>query len=286
MANRLRLHALIAATVLAIAVPAAAQDEPTRTIEHIAGDVYRFQNNFHFSVFMVTPEGIIATDPINAEAAQWLESELEKRFGVPIKYLVYSHDHADHISGGEVFADTATVIAHENAVAHIEGEKRATALPDMTFSERLTIKLGGKEVELVYLGYNHSDNMIVMRFPQERIVFTVDWVVVEGVPYRDFPYGYIDRWIEGLKRLEAMDFDILATAHGRMGVHADVAVHRGYIEDLRSQVLTHMRAGKTLDEIKQLVDLEKYKSWRRFDAWSQLNVEGMYRHLELYRGSH
>jgi hypothetical protein len=47
-----------------------------------------------------------------------------------------------------------------------------------------------------------------------------------------------------------------------------------------------MRAGKTLDEIKQLVDLEKYRSWRRFDAWSELNVEGMYRLLVQYRGAH
>ncbi len=70
-----------------------------------------------------------------------------------------------------------------------------------------------------------------------------------------------------------------------MGAHADVAGHRGYLEDLRGQVLGHMRAGRTLDEIKELVDLEKYRSWRRFDAWSQLNIEGMYRHLALYRGA-
>ena len=61
-----------------------------RSITKIAGDVYRFQNNFHFSVFMVTSDGIIVTDPINADAAKWLKAELATRFNQPVKFLVYS----------------------------------------------------------------------------------------------------------------------------------------------------------------------------------------------------
>ena len=108
--------------------------------------------------FLVTPEGVIATDPINAEAAAWLEAEIDKRFGRPIRYLVLSHDHADHSSGGEVFADTAAVIAHDRAKATIIGERRPTAVPDITFSDRMTLELGGKQVELIHVGRNHSDN--------------------------------------------------------------------------------------------------------------------------------
>ena len=52
------------------------RDLPKRSIKKIAGDLYRFQNNFHFSVFFVTPDGIIATDPINKGAAQWLNHNL------------------------------------------------------------------------------------------------------------------------------------------------------------------------------------------------------------------
>ena len=281
-----RLAAAMAGILFALGIePAGAQESPTREISHIAGDVYRFQNNVHFSVFMVTPAGIIATDPINADAAQWLKQQLDARFGRPVKYLVYSHDHVDHISGGEVFADTATVVAHERTKTHIVGEGRPTALPNITFSDRLTIELGGKSVELIYLGIGHSDNLIVLRFPQERVVFAVDMMVVNRVPYRDFPRGYIDHWIEALKRLEAIDFDILVPGHGQVGMRADVAVQGGYIEDLRAQVLRHMRAGKSLVEIKQLVNLESYKDWRRFDDWAELNVDGMYRHLTLYRGA-
>ena len=94
----------------------AAAQAPVREITKIAGEVYRFRNNDHFSVFAVTSAGIIATDPVNAAAATWLKDEMKKRWpDKAIKFVVYSHDHADHISGGEVWADTATVVAHDNA---------------------------------------------------------------------------------------------------------------------------------------------------------------------------
>jgi len=275
--------ALLVAAVLVLIGPAGAQDEPERSITNIAGDLYRFQNQFHFNVFLVTPDGIIVTDPINADAATWLKAELDTRFGVPVKYLVYSHDHVDHIAGGEVFADTATVVAHENARVQIIGEQRPTAVPDVTFSDRMTLTLGGKTVELIYVGLGHSDNSIVMLFPEERALFAVDIVTVDRVPYQDLKNNYVEQWIAGLKQVEAIDFDILVPGHGVVGVPADVAAHRGYLEDLRAQVLTHMRAGKSVDEIKQLVNLDQYKDWGQFEAWSPLNVEGMYRHLSLYR---
>ncbi|MGQ0545995.1 MAG: hypothetical protein ACT4P3_11790 [Betaproteobacteria bacterium] len=103
---------LVLALAGAAAVPAsrAQSPGPVREITRIAGEVYRFRNNNHYSVFAVTPAGVIATDPINADAARWLKGEIAQRFGQPVRYLVYSHDHADHIAGGEVFADTAIVM--------------------------------------------------------------------------------------------------------------------------------------------------------------------------------
>ena len=267
-------------SVIADNSPAAAQSAK-RSITKIA-DVYRFQNNFHFSVFMVTSDGVLATDPINADAAGWLKAEIAKRFNQPLKYLVYSHDHADHISGGEVFADSATVVAHVKAKEHIIGENRPTAIPDITFSDRLDLTLGGKTVELHYLGLGHGDNMIVMRFPG-NVLFVVDVVSPGTVAFRDFPGGYLEQWIDYLRKIEALDFDILAPGHGRMGTKADIIAFRTFMQELRAEVLGHMRVGKNLDEIKQLVTMPKYKSWGQYDNWFKLNVAGMYRHLQLYR---
>ncbi len=260
-----------------------AQTDAKRSITKIAGDLYRFQNNFHYSVFLVTSDGIIVTDPINADAARWLKAELAKRFNKPIKYLIYSHDHVDHSAGGEVFADTAIVVAHENAKAAIIGEQRPTAVPDITFSDQMTIELGGKRVELIYVGRSHSDNMIVMRFPAERAVFAVDFIPVKAVAWKNITDAYIPDWMDAIARVEAMDFDILVPGHGGLGTKADATAFRGYMEALYAAVLKGAREGKSLEAMQQSIRLDKYKDWHNYDVDLQLNVEGMYNQIKLHR---
>lgn len=256
---------------------------PVREIVPLKGSLYRFRNNAHTSVFVVTPAGVIATDPIDSGAARWLKDEIAKRFNQPVKYLIYSHDHRDHIAGGEVFADTATVVAHERTKRVILAEKRPTAVPQLTFSERMTLELGGTTVELLYVGRNHSDNSIVMRFPAERVLFAVDFIPVRTVGFRDFPDAYLEEWIESLKRVEALDFDILAPGHGPLGDKESVRAYRGYMEDLRDAVTVLAREGKSLEEIKQTVKLPQYESWGNYERMFQLNIEGMYRLVQANR---
>ena len=262
---------------------AVAQQGPKRAITNITGDLYQFRNNFYTSVFLVTSDGVIATDPFNADAAKWLKAEIKKRFNQPVRYLILSHDHPDHSSGGEVFADTATVIAHENAKRTIVGEKRPTAVPDITFKDSMTVELGGKTVELSYVGKNHSDNMIVMRFPAERVLFAVDFIPIGFLAFRTLGDAYIPEWMASLRRVEAMDFDILAQGHGRPGTKADVAAFRGYMDDLYAAVLAGMRAGKSLDQLKAGIKLPKYKKWAMYDKWLPENVQGMYNHIRMHR---
>lgn len=278
-----RLAAAAAITIIALASWGAAAQQAKRAITQIAGDLYRFQNNFHYSVFLVTGDGVIATDPINAEAAAWLKAEIASRFNQEVKFLIYSHDHVDHIAGGEVFADTAVVVAHDNAKAAILGEKRPTAVPEVTFSQTMTITLGGKTVELSYLGRSHSDNMIVMRFPAERALFAVDFISVKRLPYRDLSDAYFPDWIAAVRQVEAMDFDILVPGHGPLGVKADAADHRAYLEDLYDAVLAAARAGRTLEQMQAEIKLEAYAAWDQYEAWRPLNIEGMHRQIQMHR---
>ncbi len=264
--------------------PAEAQQPARRDISKIAGELYMFRNNFHSSVFAVTPAGIIATDPINADAARWLKAELQTRFNQPVRYLIYSHDHADHISGGEVFADTALIIAHENARPVIIGEKRPTAVPQVTFSDRMTIELGGTTVELAYAGRNHSNNSIVMRFPNERVLFAVDFIPVNTLLFQDLPDAYPEEWVESLRWVEEnLDFDTLVPGHPPLpGTKENVGQVRGYIEDLMAAVRAAQGQGLA-DNSPEMVeavraDLEpEYGAWGMFDEWLPLNVEGLLR---------
>ena len=144
------LKSLIRITMLVsfcvLAGVAGAQDIK-REITKVAGDVYRFQNKFHFSLVTVTNDGVVIVDPINADAATWLKDNLSSITDKPITHLIYSHSHLDHASGGKVFVDAgAKVIAQANAPDTIDGVK-----PDELFDDTKTLEVGGKTFELTWL---------------------------------------------------------------------------------------------------------------------------------------
>ena len=121
--------AALAAIAALAAAGAAAQPTPTRGIEELKPGLFRAQNDQHYTVFLVTSAGIILSDPISTEFAQWLRGELDRRFDVPVRYVLYSHHHWDHASGGAVFADTAEFVGHEAMPAKLALPPASTPLP-------------------------------------------------------------------------------------------------------------------------------------------------------------
>ncbi|MEM7508544.1 MAG: MBL fold metallo-hydrolase [Pseudomonadota bacterium] len=275
---RLGRRACVAVLILAVfnmAPPAASAQEGKREITRIAGDVYRFQNRFHFSIFVVTGDGVVVTDPINRSAAKWLEAEIGKRFEKPITHLIYSHSHDDHAAGGAIFADTALVIAQQEAPAEIDG-----VVPDLRFAEALTLTVGRKAIELTALGPGHGTDLIAMVIRPENVAFVVDAVAVKRLPYRDFPGADIDGWIEQVRRVEALEFDILAPGHGALGTKEDATATRVYMEDLRDQVAAALAEGRGEAQLAQDITMDAYSDWAQYDAWRELNVRGMARWLK------
>jgi glyoxylase-like metal-dependent hydrolase (beta-lactamase superfamily II) len=268
-----RSLAAAALLALAAALPAAAQD--TREITEIKGDVWRFQNNFHFSVFVVTADGVVVTDPISTDAANWLEGQIATRFGKPIKYLIYSHSHGDHASGGAAFADTATVVAHANAPEKIDG-----VAPTQRIAQPTTIETGGKSIELTPRGPGHGDDMMVMVFRPENVAFVVDVVSPGRLPYRDFPGADIAGMIEQTKAIEALDFEILAPGHSRLGTKEDAVASREYIAWLMAAVGSELKKGRDVDAIVRTLDTGAYASLMAYDMWRDLNIQGMARWLK------
>ena len=114
LASVLALSAVVSGTGVSAQQPPAA---PQRGIVNVTGQLYRAQNNNHYTVFLVTPEGVIMSDPINRDFARWLKAEIATRFRVPVRYVLYTHRDWDHASGGVVFADTAEFVGHRNMLA-------------------------------------------------------------------------------------------------------------------------------------------------------------------------
>ena len=250
----------------------------TRAITNINGDLYRFQNNGHYSAFLITDEGAIVTDPINKEAAVWLKAEIKKRFDQPVKYVIYSHYHDDHVSGGEVF-DEAEFVGHTLTKKNIIDTKVPTPAPDITFKKKKSIKLGGKKVELIYPGKSHSEDCIAIYFPEEKAVFAVDFISVKRLPYRTLNNADIEGWIAAIAEVEKLDFNTIIPGHGDVGNKADVKEHRAYIEALYAAVKNADNAGKSLAEMKKSILLDAYKTMGQYEAWRELNIEGVYTYL-------
>ncbi len=261
----------------------AQESKPTDELTKLAEDVFLFRHKAHKALVVVTADGVIATDPISVEAATWLKTELKKLTAKPVRYVIYSHDHADHITGGAVFADTAVFVSHWRARQDILEKKQAdTPLPELTFTDRLFIDLGGKHVEVIYVGRNHSDNSVVVLLPQERLLFAVDFIPVEAVAYRRMRDSYPEEWIESLRRVEQLDFDVLVPGHGPVGRKEHVRMFREYLEDLIREVRQAVLKGMSLEEAKQAIRLPKYEKWNGYPDWFLENIEAMYQYIAAH----
>lgn len=125
-------------------------DNP-RGLEQINGNLYRHTTGaglaVHSGFVLITKDGALVIDPAMTCTTGWLRDEIKKRFNVAIKYVIYTHAHADHISGAQILQkDGAIVVANQRAVEPIVGEKLSTAVPDRVFDTDMKITLGGETV--------------------------------------------------------------------------------------------------------------------------------------------
>jgi glyoxylase-like metal-dependent hydrolase (beta-lactamase superfamily II) len=303
-------------------------------IGKLTGDVYFARMDDYLSVFMVTPDGIVLVEPIGTEMATWLKAELARRFMVPVRYVIYSHSHWDHASGGGVYADTARFVGHENMLKNIAMPPPGTPLPqnaraqdtngngrieaaeaqgnlkaqfdlydadkdgalsgaevtrgpianvrppELTYSDRITIALGGKRVEVISKPTAHADDNTIVRFVDgTNVLFASDWITVRRVPFG--PIGDAETAV--VKTVEAMDFEHFICSHGMLGKKADVTANIRYREELRAAVAAAVTAGQTLEQAQASVLMDAYKDWEFYAQQRPQNVAGMYRALSAKR---
>jgi glyoxylase-like metal-dependent hydrolase (beta-lactamase superfamily II) len=264
----------IAALCLALPVlaqaPAPARPQIQTTKVGGTDGVYIFRNGFHQSMFIVTNDGVIATDPIGygrpTGGADYV-AEIRKVTSQPIKYLIYSHHHYDHIAGGKAFKDAgATILAHKQAKVRLEALKDPfTPLPDETIGDDGTvIRLGGTILELSYVGRNHSDSTLVFRLPVERLLFVVDTLPVGAFPGLGMIDFYPLEAEESIKTILAMEWDRLIPGHpgpgDRLGTKKDVQEQLAIQQDASEAVKVAAREGKCWQPVEREMKLPKYEN--------------------------
>jgi glyoxylase-like metal-dependent hydrolase (beta-lactamase superfamily II) len=248
---------------------------PWETIE-IAPGLYSFGAGMAFNAFMITDDGVIVMDSFDEDFAKASLAAIRKLTDKPIRYLVYSHNHYDHISGGAVFkAEGAKILSHETAAAWLRTHPSPdVVLPDETWSgPKSVLKLGHSLIDLLYFGANHSEGMTVFLFPREKTLYTVDLVVPKRVGFTYMPDFSPKAWERTLAEMDALDFDRVMYAHSTaVGPRSSVADQRKYLQDLRAAVLAELERGTPFMQVPATVKLPQYEKWDGYDEWLPMNA--------------
>ncbi len=249
----------------------------TYSLVQVADYIYSFGDGQYFSMIMVTDEGILVADPNNQNHSENLIQAIRTISDQPITYLVYSHSHWDHSSGGQVFkdSDNTTILSHVDArdwqFAHPNPD---VLVPDEVWEGNMhEIVLGNNTLQLHHFGPSHGEGMTVFHFPEEKIIFIVDIVTPKRVGFTILPDFYPKDWERTLIEVEALDFDVAMFGHDRAyGPASEVTEIREYIQDLRAEINRMMQEGVNPFTIPSTIELPKYQEWSMYDEWLGLNA--------------
>jgi cyclase len=280
-----------------LAAPARAQQGAQRSatpeivFKQVAPDLY-FLFDFESSNagVLVTEEGALVIDTRqHPRDGQDLLDRIRKITDKPVKWVVNSHFHGDHTYGNSVFKATgATIVAHRDTarlmqqVAANEFARRGQffarrgydprevklVLPEVTFDHEMTIRLGGKEVRLIYLGPGQNPGDTFILFPQARVLYTPGAFGQRSMPNMAFTPS-VDSWIKLLGQVAAMDVDKVLPAHGDVATRGDVPELAKFLTDEYTAVKNAVAAGVKVEEAVKTLTLPEYKGWRNYNRREQ-----------------
>ena len=143
----------------------------TAATEEIGSGVYVFRYDSHQSLFVLSDEGVIVTDPLNDHAAALYRQEIAKITERPVTHVIYSYSHWDRISGGQIFKDEgAQSISQERCITSVKVRPNSDiVMPDITFADTYTLELGGRGLDLYYLGLHYDCTTVMITRPDNRM---------------------------------------------------------------------------------------------------------------------
>jgi cyclase len=299
----------ILAGILLTAPPAAAQERasPDVVVKQIAPDLY-FLFDFDGSncVFLVTDDGVLLIDTrTHPREGRDLLARIRKITDKPIKWVINSHFHGDHHMGNVVFKELgATFVAQEETariMARVQPKEMARrvdgfakrgldpaevklVLPDVTFDSRMTIRLGGREVRLFYLGPGQQAGDTFVAFPHARALFTPGAFGKHSMPNMLFTPS-VDNWGKLLNEVAAMDVDTILPAHGDVATRADAKELAAMLADEYATVKDAVNRGVTLDQAIATLTFPQYKDWRNY-ARLQGEIKALYELIQTGKRSY
>jgi cyclase len=242
--------------------------------QRVQGDLHMISGEGGNVAVYVTSEGVILVDDMFDRNHESILAQVRQITDRPLRYVINTHQHDDHAGGSFRMLPIAEVIAHRNVYSNLKELKRPyyedtpgtpIALPRVTFSDRLDVHLGGKDVEAHYFGRGHTSGDIIVYFPELKAIHTGDLFISgsrAGVPiYVDAVQGgSLLEWTRTLDRALQLDFDIVIPGHGPVATKTDLARFNGNIAAMRTRLQAMVTGGATKDAIVQVI--EKEYGWR------------------------
>ena len=204
-------------------------------VEEIAERTYWLTDGLYQMIFLVTAEGVVVVDApptIGNNILRAIASVTKAR----VTHAIYSHHHADH-TGAMVLYDGARLYAQREVTGLLQQARDPNRpLPDVTFTDRLTITAGGDRVELAYHGPNHSPGNIFTYLPAQRVLMLVDVVFPGWVPFAYLAESQnIPGWLEAPAQALGYPFRTFIGGHlTRLGTRDDVTIQQQYVAELKA----------------------------------------------------
>lgn len=256
------------------------------------------------AAFVVTPDGVVAIDALGSPllAQRWIEC-IHTVTPLPIKVVVVTHYHADHIYGLQAFqAAGARVVAQEHGREYLQSDTARNRLlasreafsPWVDDNTRLvpadewlpgdsTFTLGDTTFQLLWVGPGHTAEDLAVFLPNERVLIAGDLVFRGRVPY----VGHDDssQWIHSLERLLALQPKVLVPGHGPASHDpiADIRLTRDYLAYLRQTMGPPARELLPFDEAYAAVDWSPFAQVPMFSIANRMNAYNVYLQMQEER---
>jgi len=254
-------------------------------IEKVKDDLYMISGEGGNVAVYVTREGVILVDDMFDRNHADILAQVKSVTTQPIKYVINTHQHDDHAGGDLKMLAIAEVVAHQNVRANLSNIKQPyyedtpgtpIGLPRTTFSDKLSIYLGGNEVRAQYFGRGHTSGDAVIYFPELKVIHTGDLFLGRtpprtGTPAVSRPPGvniYVDyaqggsffEWSKTLEGTLQLDFDTVIPGHGPVSSKADVVKFKSDLETMRTRLVTMIKEDKSKEDVLNV--LESDYGWR------------------------
>lgn len=198
-------------------------------------------------------DGVFIIDTQFAPLTPKILSAIKKISDQPVKIVANTHHHGDHTGGNENLGDMgATIIAHENVRKRLLENSATSAIPVITFNDKLNIQMNNEQVAIFHVENAHTDGDAMLYFTESNVLHTGDTYFNARYPYIDINSGgSINGYINAVKSgLMVVDNDTkIIPGHGNLSNKSEYLTFLNMLETVKAAVLREMENGKTEDEV-------------------------------------